>query len=150
MGLREAGQAGRGSGRTLTAPQQAERPRRPAGPPALPRLCERLLPSPALLFFIGLSFWGTWVSGHQSTSHLALCPACPPPVFFIQMFLYQCAWVCRDAGLSCCASVSLPGSASPPLGLTKPVRCFLFITQDSQGRKGAQPWGGGGGTPGDG
>lgn len=100
------------------------------------------VPFSCFLFFYQAFPRGTWVSGHQSTSPLALCPAYPQPLF-IRMFLYQCAWVCRDAGLSCCGIfISLPGSAFPPLCLTKPVPCFLFITQESQGRRGAQPWGG--------
>lgn len=113
-------------------------------PPALhpPQLCSpRTSPFPAS-FLSGFPR-----GGHRSLGTRALHPwhwaQLAPFLLFIQMFLYPRAGVCRDSGLSCCGIlISLLESVSPPLCLTKPVHCFLFITQDSQGRRGARPWGG--------
>ena len=96
------------------------------------------LPFPASLFFFNQAFSlgdiGLWA---PCIPPVALCPARPP---FIQMFLYLCAWGCGDARLSCCGIfIPLPRSVSPPLYLTKRVHCFLFITQDSQGRSEPNP-----------
>lgn len=62
-------------------------------------------------------------------------------------FLYRCFYMCvlgpaTIQGKVAMASGFLPGPAFSPLGLPKPGHCFLIITRDSQGRKGAQPWGG--------
>lgn len=65
--------------------------------------------------------------------------ACP----LLYKCFYMCAWACHNTGQSCCGIFISPGSALLPLCLTKPVHCFLIITRDSQGRKGAQSWGGG-------
>lgn len=115
---------------TLSSRRRSRRPSRAAAPQSQ----DSFSVSPSLLPCFYQAFpLGDTVSGHQSTSPLARCPARTLP-FFVRMFLYQCAWVCRDSGLSCCGIfISLPGSAFPPLCLTKPVHCFLFITQDSQG-----------------
>lgn len=67
-------------------------PRLPSLSPAPPEffLCMSLLPFPASLFFIRLFLWGTWMSGYQSTSPLALCPACPLPLFYMNVFISVC------------------------------------------------------------
>lgn len=103
----------------------------PGCSPPVPGLFLRL-PLPASLFLSGFPSGGhgVWAPEHFT---LGTVPSTHSPLF-VRMFLYQCAWVCRDSGLSCCGIfISLPGSAFPPLCLTKPVHCFLFIVQDSQG-----------------
>lgn len=84
------------------------------------------------LFLIRLSL-GTR-SLHQRAFCILDLTDTPP---FIQMFLYVCAWACHDTGQSCCGiSVPLPGSALPPLCLTKPFIVFSSLTA----REGIQPW----------
>lgn len=75
------------------------------------------------LFLISLSL-GTR-SLHQRAFCILDLTDTPP---FIQMFLYVRAWACHDTGQSCCGiSVPLPGSALPPLCLTKLFTVFSSL-----------------------
>lgn len=89
-------------------------------------------------FFLSSGFlWELGLCAPESILHSGLIWHAP---FYTDVFICVCLGLPRYRAKLLWHLYFSPWVCIPPLCLTKPVHCFLVITRDRQGRKGAQPW----------